>query len=219
MTRVIAFFLCLLPLRALSCDLALVLAVDVSGSVDSREYRVQMDGLAEALRDPLVSEALVRSQARLALLQWTGGGRQRVTEDWTAMVDFEAVDRFASVMAEEKRVWRNFSTAVGEALEESMAMLATQTDCARHVIDLSGDGRNNEGIEPAALRGQLRARNITVNALAIEASVPELTAWFFENVLTGPGAFVETAPTYADYPDAIRRKLLREITRQTASLD
>lgn len=196
-----------------------MLAVDVSGSVDPQEYRGQMQGLAEALRDPLISEALVRSQARLALLQWTGSSRQRVTEDWTAMTDFDAVERFAATMETEKRVWRNFSTAIGEALEVAAAMLAQQPDCSRHVIDVSGDGRNNEGRPPRDLHPDLKRAGITINALAIEASETGLTDWFFENLLVGPGAFVETAPTYLEYPDAIRRKLLREITKQTASID
>ena len=75
------------------------LAVDVSGSVDSNEYRVQMDGLAAGLRDPIVSEALVRGQAQLMLVQWTGSSRQQVTIPWTRIDSFAASLRMAAALA------------------------------------------------------------------------------------------------------------------------
>lgn len=202
---------------AAACDLALALAVDVSGSVDTREYRIQMDGLAHALRDPIISEALVRANARLMLVQWTGSSRQQVTVPWTVIDSFEAIDAFADAVANDKRVWRNFSTAIGEALLVTMEAFDAVPGCARHLIDVSGDGISNEGVEPASLRRDLKARNITVNAIAIEESEPDLTAYFFENVIMGNGAFVVTASGFRDYPERIRKKLLREVTEQTAS--
>ncbi|MGI9370515.1 MAG: DUF1194 domain-containing protein [Ruegeria sp.] len=201
-----------------ACDLALALAVDVSGSVDSREFRIQMDGLAQGLRDPVVSEALVRSQARLMLVQWTGASRQQITIPWTRIGDFEALEKFAENVSADPRVWRNFSTAIGEALETTMAAFDQVPDCGRHLIDISGDGVSNEGIEPADLHRKLRDRGITVNAIAIEESEPELTAYFFENVIVGEGAFVVSAAGFEDYPERIRKKLLREVTQQTARL-
>lgn len=216
--RVFLFGLFLTP-PAAACDLALALAVDVSGSVDEGEYRTQMDGLAHALRDPVVSEALVRAEAQLMLVQWTGSDRQRVTIPWTQASSFDALDRFADRVAADPRVWRNYSTAIGEALEVTMAAFAQVPDCARHLIDVSGDGPSNEGIEPLAVHRDLRALGITVNAIAIEQSEPDLTAYFYENVIVGEGAFVETANGFADYPARIRKKLLREVTQQTAALD
>ena len=201
---------------AQACDLALVLAVDVSGSVDTEEYRIQMDGLAEALRDPIVSEALVRAEAQLMLVQWTGATRQTVTLPWRAMTNFVAVEDFAADVAADTRVWRNYSTAVGEALNFSMQQFDQVAGCRRHLIDLSGDGRSNEGVSPQGQHMALRAAGVTVNAIAIEESEPDLTAYFFENVIVGEGAFVETAADFDDYPEKIRRKLLREITKQTA---
>lgn len=202
---------------ARACDLALVLAVDVSGSVDSREFGVQMDGLAEALRDGVIAEALLRTQAQVMLVQWTGSSRQRVTIPWAAMTDFDAVEAFADAVASDARVWRNYSTAIGEALVFSARQFEAVPFCARRIIDLSGDGISNEGAAPREVQARLRAGGITVNALAIEESEADLTAWFFENVILGEGAFVETAARFDDYPAAIRRKLLREITRATAS--
>lgn len=215
--RTLAACLCLGP-PAIACDLALALAVDVSGSVDSEEYRIQMDGLAAGLRDPVVSEALVRGQAQLMLVQWTGASRQRVTIPWTRIDSFEALDSFADQVAADPRVWRNFSTAIGEALETTLSSFEAVSQCKRHLIDISGDGVSNEGVEPTQIHSLLRTRGIVVNAIAIEESEPELTAYFFENVIVGEGAFVVSASGFEDYPERIRKKLLREVTQQSASL-
>ncbi|NVO56543.1 DUF1194 domain-containing protein [Rhodobacteraceae bacterium B1Z28] len=215
--RTIATCLCLAP-PAWACDLALALAVDVSGSVDSKEFRIQMDGLAAGLRDPVVSEALVRGQAQLMLVQWTGTSRQRITVPWARIDSFEALDRFAGKVAADPRVWRNFSTAIGEALETTVTSFEEVSDCKRQLIDISGDGISNEGIEPTRVHRLLRTRGITVNAIAIEESEPDLTAYFFENVIVGEGAFVVSAAGFDDYPERIRKKLLREVTQQTAGI-
>ncbi|MCB1341662.1 MAG: DUF1194 domain-containing protein [Pseudooceanicola sp.] len=211
-----ALLLALLATPAPACDLALAFAVDVSGSVSREEYRLQMDGLAAALRDAVISDALVRGKARLMLVQWTGSTRQAVTIPWAEAADFAALDAFADRVAADERRWRNYSTAIGEALSFTLGQFDPVRDCKRRLIDLSGDGISNEGAEPQAAHGALRAAGVVVNALAIEASEPDLTGYFFEHVIVGEGAFVETAPTFEAYPAKIRKKLLREITRQTA---
>lgn len=203
----------------IACDLALVLAVDVSGSVDPQEYRVQMGGLAAALRDGIVAEALLDQRAMLTLLQWTGESRQRQTIGWTQMTSFTVIDAFANAVEDDPRIWRNFSTAIGEALTVSEDLLAQVPNCTRHVVDVSGDGRSNEGVTPLEVRGQIRAAGITVNALAIETDESDLTAYFFENLIQGERAFVETAHGFSDYPAAILRKLQRETSRVAASVD
>ena len=209
---------CLLAQSAFACDLALVLAVDVSGSVDPSEYRIQMDGLAAALRDGIVAEALLDQSAMVTLIQWTGSSRQRQTLPWTAMNSFAAIDAFANAVQHDQRIWRNFSTAIGEALSVSMDSLEDVAVCKRHVIDVSGDGRSNEGVDPRDQHPLLRRGQVTVNALAIETDDSDLTAYFFENLITGEGAFVETAWGFENYPAAILRKLQRETTRAAASL-
>ncbi|WP_299080726.1 DUF1194 domain-containing protein [uncultured Ruegeria sp.] len=215
--RTLAVCLSLAP-PAWACDLALALAVDVSGSVDSKEFRIQMDGLAAGLRDPIVSEALVRGQAQLMLVQWTGASRQKITVPWTQIDSFRALDGFAAQVASDPRVWRNFSTAIGEALEKTMDSFESVSECKRHLIDLSGDGVSNEGVEPTKVHSVLRNRGVTVNAIAIEESEPDLTAYFFENVIVGEGAFVVSASGFEDYPERIRKKLLREVVEQTVGL-
>lgn len=203
------------PLHA--CDLALVLAVDVSGSVDAQEFRIQMDGLAAALRDGAISEALVVRQAAVQVIQWTGGGRQRVSVPWTHIRSFEDTDRLADTIAGDERIWRNFSTAIGEALLYAKDSFREVPDCARRVIDVSGDGRSNEGIEPREVHERLASSNIIVNGLAIEESDGGLATYYEEHLITGPGSFAERAAGFEEYPEKIRRKLLREITKQVAA--
>lgn len=215
MIRVVTALVLLLatsPARA--CDLALLLAVDVSGSVDAKEYRIQMDGLAHALRDGIVADALIQQQAQVALVQWTGASRQSQTIPWTPINTYQDVLVLAERVEGDARIWRNFSTAIGEALVVSRTAFESVNHCVRKVIDVSGDGVSNEGIEPATQRSLLNAANITVNAIAIETDQTDLTAYFFENLITGPGAFVMTARGFEDYPEQIKRKLQRETTKQ-----
>ena len=207
------------PASVLACDLALVLAVDVSGSVDTEEYRIQMDGLAEGLRDGVVAEALVRGEAQVMLIQWSGSTRQEVSIPWVKIDDFAAIEELADRIQQVERPWRNYSTAIGQALLRGVEQFEAVPDCKRRVIDLSGDGTSNEGVLPVELRDELSQARVTVNALAIEQSDADLTSYFYENVIHGDGAFVATAVNFADYPSRIRMKLLREVARQTARLD
>ena len=197
-----------------ACDIALVLAVDVSGSVDQNEFAIQMEGLAEGLRDSAVAEALVAGEAAITVLQWTGASRQAVTVPWRQIKSFEDLETLAREIETATRKWRNFSTAIGEALEFSHAQFASAPVCKRKVIDISGDGSSNEGIDPAEIRDALQADGIIVNALVIEGAEPRMTEYFWENVILGPGAFVITANSYEEYPSRMRWKLLKEVTKQ-----
>ena len=217
MRYALSFLLTLWPAAAPACDLALVLAVDVSGSVDAGEYRIQMDGLAAALRDGQVVDALVDQRAQVTLIQWSGSARQRQTIDWHEMTTPLDVGALAQKIEDDPRVWRNFSTAVGEAIGLSLDVLAQVPACRRKVIDVSGDGVSNEGPMPDMHRAALGALDVTVNALAIETGQEDLTGWFFEHLIHGEGAFVITANGFEDYPEQIRRKLQRETTRQVSS--
>lgn len=204
---------------AQACEVALMLAVDVSGSVDSKEYRVQMDGLASALVDRSVMGALIEGKVQLALMQWTGSGRNRVVINWKEMASEVDVVTFADQVVAEPRLWRNFSTAIGEAMALSLAYFAQVPDCKRHVVDISGDGRSNEGRLPRDLWEELAEAEVTVNALAIEQSVPMLTEYFENEVIMGPGSFAVTANTFEDYPEQMVRKLYRELTKVIASVE
>ena len=199
------------PAVSAACDVALLLALDTSGSVDAREYDIQRGGLATALRDGSVAEALVRSSAHVAVLQWTGSSRQKVTIPWTKIATFEDVEHLAGLIERDARVWKNFSTAIGEALHVAHDVFEAGPECRRRILDVSGDGTSNEGISPRKVHPVLRQDGIVVNGLVIEGSEEDLTGYFWENVISGEGAFVVTANTFEDYPRRIREKLLREI--------
>ena len=214
----LALSLALQTWRADACELALVLAVDVSGSVDTAEYKIQMEGLGAALADGAVSEALVVSKAKVMVMQWSGTGRQHISIPWTHMIDFDVVDQMALEVASLPRVWRNFSTAIGEAVETALVALGEVPECQRHVIDVSGDGLSNEGVMPKQARLLALEKGVTINGLAIEATEKGLTTYFREHLIVGPGAFAVQAETFHDYPRRIRQKLLREITKQVSEL-
>ena len=218
MRTLLALFTLICPTAALPCGLALVLAVDVSGSVNTNEYRTQMDGLAAALRDGIVADALVDEQAQVTLIQWTGSSRQRQTIPWTPINSLPDVLALADLVETDQRRWRNFSTAIGEAVALSVKTFDAVTQCKRKVIDVSGDGVSNEGDPPETLRPLLHKKGIVVNALAIETDKTDLTAYFFEHLIFGEGAFVITANGFEEYPEQIRRKLQRETTKQLSLL-
>lgn len=201
-----------------ACEVALALTVDVSGSVDRQEYALQMNGLAAALRDPTVADALVDAQAAVMLVQWTGTSRQVVSMPWRRITDLGQLEGMAQEVENTSRRWRNFSTAIGEALEFAAAQFSEVRDCKRKVIDVSGDGYSNEGINPLAVRGRLDEGGFTVNALSIEGSTDNLTDYFWNNVVIGQGAFVMTANSFDEYPERIRQKLIREVTKKISSL-
>lgn len=221
MPLLLVLFLMMLPVPAAACGLALVLAVDVSGSVDQQEYRIQMDGLAAALRDGIVVDALIDQKAQVSLIQWSGSSRQELSVPWTQVAHADEAYRLADAIENAPRRWRNYSTAIGEALVLAMAAfeeLEGVTNCDRKVIDLSGDGVSNEGPPPQEMRLALRRAGITVNALAIEGDGDDLTAYFYEELIEGEGAFVITANGFEEYPAQIRRKLQRETTKQLSRL-
>lgn len=201
-----------------ACDVALVLTVDVSGSVDPEEYRLQMQGIADALADSSVSEALVRAEAKVMLVQWTGDSRQKIVVPWTGTRTFDDVTALSQAVAAAPRAWWQFSTAIGAALAFTMEQFAPVGDCRRKVIDVSGDGSSNEGIAPETLRSALWQAGFTVNGLAIEGSEEDLTGYYWENVIAGENAFVMTADGFADFPETMRLKLLREVTAQLSGL-
>ncbi len=217
MRAVLLASLLLLPAPARACSVALVLAMDVSGSVDAKEYALQMTGLSDALGDPLVSEALVNANALVALVQWSGRSRQEVSIPWTAIDTRADVATLRGRVLDMKRAYRNYATAIGEVLERSVELLdAAPRRCDRRVIDLSGDGESNEGKRPVHLRARLDMEGITVNGLAIRGSEPDIVAYFRERVIHGPNAFLEVADGYADYPRALRRKLISELAQRVS---
>ncbi len=207
-----------ISLPAAGCEVALLLAVDVSGSVDRREFAVQMQGLAEGLTDPVVAEALVRGESAVALMQWTGASRQVLSVGWTRIAGPQDLEALAARITRLPRVWTEFSTAIGQAMTYGSGVFDRAPACRRRVMDISSDGRSNEGIEPAEVKPAMDSLAIIVNALVIRGDDEGLPDWFAENVMTGPNAFVMTAEDYDQYPERMRRKLRRETERAVSAL-
>jgi Ca-activated chloride channel family protein len=213
----IALFAVLLVLApvarsAAACEVALVLAMDVSGSVDPAEYRLQTEGLALALADPDIADTLLRGQVALMVVQWSGVGLQAVSIPWQRMLSHEAVVRFADRVTAMPRAFDASDTAVGEGLAFAAAQFDAVPDCRRRIIDMSGDGAENAGHTVARARRAAVAAGVEVNALAIESLGLSITQ-FYRNWVISPRGFVVTAQGHLDYARAIRVKLLRELSR------
>jgi Ca-activated chloride channel family protein len=211
MLRALALF-CLTAHPGLACGTALVLSIDVSGSIDSADYRLQAEGLAFALSDPAVVEVLVRDQVALAVVQWSGPGQQALALDWQRMLDKGAVTRFADRAAAMPRAFRGSDTAVGEGLSFALRQFAAVPDCRRKVVDISGDGQENAGFTDRKARAEAVALGVMVNAIGIEEPGPAapVSAYYRAWVIT-PGGFVVTARGLDDYAKTLRLKLLREL--------
>lgn len=207
----LAVLLPFVPLRALACDVALVLGVDVSHSIDNSEYGFQVIGMVEALDDPLIASALIDAQAAVTVVQWSGQGEQQVSIPWMRVVSNQSLRALQMRMRTMQRPWSMSNTAVGEALQVMVEMFDEVPDCGRKIIDFSGDGVNNTGPLPIGPRGAAQARGITINGLAIDRIGLSVTQYFKGHVLTGRDSFVITAKGYRDYPRALRKKLLREL--------
>ncbi len=214
----LALLALLAPARAAAetaVALELVLAVDVSGSVDDAEYGLQVQGLAAAFRDPEVRRAIRAHGPQgiaVAVVQWAGGRTPEVALDWRRLADDAGARAFAGRLAAMPRRFVGEDTQLGRAVAFGTELLrANGYDAPRRVIDLSGDG----GAEPIGQTRRARdaavAAGVTVNGLAVESDNPDLAAFFRDHLIGGPGAFVLSVAGYADFAAAMRRKLLREI--------
>ncbi len=198
------------------CRLALILALDVSSSVDPGEYQLQKLGLATALNSVPIRDALINGPGgyvSLAVFEWSGRYQQQLLLDWTRMDAAKAIDGVVARIAGAERSYSRFPTAIGYALGYAAGLFRRGPDCKRRVIDVSGDGPSNEGADVSDVRDSLVRGGVQINGLAIETTDDTLTDYYRDRVIGGPGAFVLTAKTFEDYPRAIRRKLLREITK------
>ncbi|MDW4551419.1 DUF1194 domain-containing protein [Defluviimonas sp. D31] len=202
------------PATALACDVALLLSVDVSGSIDRGEYRLQVQGITDALRDPEVAEALLRGQVALSVVQWSGTAQQTVSLPWRRILTPRDSEDFADRAERLERAYTGSDTAVGEAIGYSAGQFAAVSDCRRKVIDISGDGPQNAGFPLAPQRGAAGQAGIEINAIAIEdvGRASPITEFYRRFVITRNG-FVMTARGLSDYPRALRAKILREVVK------
>lgn len=195
--------------------LELVLAIDVSSSVNESEYDLQMLGFAEAFRHPAVVtviESLGSKGMVVTLVQWSGAETYVQAIDWTRIRDRASSEAFAEKVQNAPRLIEGGATAIGDAMLFARALIELNSYTGiKRTVDVSGDGIANQGKQPAVARALLNADNITVNGLAILNEEPRLGAYYKAGVVGGPNAFLVTATDFEDFARAIRIKLITEI--------
>jgi hypothetical protein len=189
----------------------MVLAVDGSASVTYEEFGLIAGGMAAALRDPTVVAGLSKGSI-LSLLLWSGAGQQDVITAWTPIGSAADLMGFADSVDNMPRTVKAGATAIGEALLAALTLLShVPAVPTRSIVNVIGDGRSNEGIPPGPIRDRMAAAGMTINGLCILHEEPDLLTSYNEEVIGGPGAFAVTCREYADFIEAMRQKLTREI--------
>ena len=196
-------------------DLALVLAVDASGSVDQTRFELQKQGYAAAFRHPRVIAAITsgaNQSIAVIMMQWTGPALQVTVVPWTRISDAASANAFADAIAAAPRQLFSGGTSISGAIDTARALLFDNPfRPVRRIIDVSGDGANNRGRPASLARDEAVSAGIGINGLPILSLEPDLDRYYEQNVIGGPGAFVIAARNYDTFADAILKKLIAEI--------
>jgi Protein of unknown function (DUF1194) len=209
-------------------DLLLVLAADVSRSVDDAKFQLQRAGYAAAISDRRVLEAIQsggNGRIGVCFVEWSGADSQRVLIDWTSIGDAEAAKAFGDRLLEAPRSFAD-RTSISGAIAFAMAQFdRAPFQSARRTIDVSGDGTNNAGRDVTRARDEALARGVTINGLVILSQTPliwnpdhtnppgGLDNYYRNNVIGGPGAFVLAAESFKSFGDAIVKKMIAEVAQ------
>jgi hypothetical protein len=208
--------------RPVPVDLALVLAVDVSGSVDEAEAALQRKGYVDAITDPRIVKAIgsgILGRIAVTYLEWAGDGWQTPVIDWTMIDGPASANAFAKKLSDAP-IGGGPWTSISDAIDFSVALHETSPfEATRKVVDISGDGPNNTGGFVVHARDEAVAKRVTINGLAImndrpnfgRVPMPNLDLYYRHCVIGGRGAFVIVANGFKDFAQAIRRKLILEI--------
>jgi hypothetical protein len=214
------------PARTEPVDLLLVLAADVSRSVDSQKFQLQREGYAAALADPRVINAIQsgrRGRIGALFLEWSGFGNQKVVIDWTVVDGPKAAQAFGDRLLESPRSFAD-RTSISGGIDAAVAQLARAPfEAQRRTIDVSGDGTNNAGRDVGLARDEALALGISINGLVILSDTPlpwnpehtnppgGLTKYYRDNVIGGPGSFALEAKDFNSFGEAIVKKMIAEI--------
>jgi hypothetical protein len=214
-------------------DLLLVLAVDVSRSIDATKFQLQREGYAAAVADPHVLEAIHTGRTGrigLTFVEWSGVGAQKVVIDWTTIGDTDSAKGFGDRLLEAPRSFAD-RTSISGAIEFAMGQLdKAPYEATRRTIDVSGDGTNNAGRDVAMLRDEAVAKGITINGLVILSDNPMswnpdhtnppggLANYYRNNVVGGPSAFVMVAENFNSFGQAIIKKMIAEVAQAHEAL-
>ncbi len=211
-------------------DLLLVLAADVSRSVDNEKFKLQREGYAAAISDKRVLEAVSAGRNhRIAVLflEWSGAGNQKVVIDWTIVDGPKAAQEFGDKLLELPRTFAD-RTSISGGIDFAVAQIARAPFKAeRQTVDVSGDGTNNAGRDVTQSRDEALALGITINGLVILSERPlawnpehtnppgGLAGYYRDNVTGGPGSFVLEAKDFGSFGQAIVKKMIAEIADAT----
>ena len=224
---VILIFAPALPAHAAEpVDLLLVLAADVSRSVDSQKFQLQREGYAAALANPRVIDAISsgrNGRIGVLFLEWSGLGNQKVVIDWMIIDGPEAARAFGDRLLESPRSFAD-RTSISGAIDAAVVQFERAPfEANRHTVDISGDGTNNAGRDVTQARDEALALGIAINGLAILSEVPlpwnpehtnppgGLAKYYRDNVTGGPGSFVLEAKDFSSFGQAIIKKMIAEI--------
>jgi hypothetical protein len=197
-----------------SVDLLLVIALDVSASVDGREYELMIEGLADAFKSNQIVQAIGAGKngaIGINIIQWSGFSEQEIKIDWVKVGSQTELLQLAERIKNMKRRYHDGATDIGGAIDFTSELFAKSGFSSnRWVIDVVGDGPNNVNYAPDRARDKAVSSGIVINALAV-TGIDVLAGYFAELVIGGEGAFVEKANDFDGFKRAIHRKLLREI--------
>jgi hypothetical protein len=209
-------------------DLLLVLAADISRSVDEEKFQLQRSGYAAAFSDSRVIEAIrsgPNGRIAVAFIEWSDPLSQKIVIDWMVISDDKTARLFGDHIVEASRAFAN-STSISAGIDFAMMQLdRAPYETRRHVIDVSGDGNNNSGRPVTAARDEALAKGVTINGLVILTETPTgrnsdhtnppdgLANYYRNNVIGGPGAFVMVAENFNSFGDVLVKKLIAEIAQ------
>jgi hypothetical protein len=202
-------------------DIALVLAVDVSNSMDREEQELQRQGFVEAFRSPLVHAAVrdgMLGRITVAYVEWAGEGEQRLIVPWTVIDGPETATAFADRL-QAAPISRARRTSISGAIDFGIGLFASSNvNALRQVIDISGDGANNRGRPVTQARDEAVAKGVTVNGLPLMLKKPrsywdieDLDLYYRDCVIGGQGAFMVPVRERRQFAEAIKTKIIREI--------
>lgn len=225
MIRFVLLFALLPGLATAACRQALAMGLDVSGSVDETEYRLQLDGLAVALNSAAVREVLFNSAdapVDVLVFEWSGPNDQTVIVPWTTLAMPDDLIGVTLALGRHPRSPAAPTTAIGSAMLAGFFFLEERPACWKRTLDLSGDGQTNTGPRPQDIGAARTPAGVTVNGLVIgsgnprsadtrSAGIKDLASYYESYVIRGPDAFVEVAQGFEEYGAAMERKLLREL--------
>ncbi len=201
------------PAAAQDCRLALLLGLDISASVDEAEHQIQRNGLVSALLSQQVQDPLFAGPGPVALsiYEWSGRFQQQVISPWRLIHSQAELLTVIEELQTTPRATGEYPTAIGYALSFAASQFAIAPPCLFQTLDIAGDGQNNDGFTPDLAYQHFPLTDVTVNGLAIGGASREIEIYYAEEIIQGPGSFVEHAVNHQDFEAAMRRKLEREL--------